>query len=307
MHCGPHRAFARAILILLTLSPRLGAQARVEMNVVYGVYSGTALLMDVYTPRESNGVGVVAIPGSGWTAPSGPSGPLLSSWMAGDARMLTDAGYTVFALNHRATPAFRFPAPLEDVQRAVRFIRHNAARFGVDSVRLGGYGGSSGGHLVGLLATMDGIGDPDDPDPVNRRSAQIQCAVTLQAPVDLTRPGSSNGMELLALLMGGIVREGMPKSSAVYKLAWAASPIAYVSAGDAPFLLIHGDADRTVPFAQSEKMAAALEKAGVRARLIRVEGGDHGATFPGAKVVPDHKAETVKWFDECLRGDRSGA
>jgi dipeptidyl aminopeptidase/acylaminoacyl peptidase len=83
--------------------------------------------------------------------------------------------------------------------------------------------------------------------------------------------------------------------------AWNASPINYVSADSSPFLLIHGDADKTVPFHQSEMMEAALKKAGVPVRLVTVKGGDHGPTFPGAVNPPDYKGEMVKWFDGYLR------
>ena len=78
-------------------------------------------------------------------------------------------------------------------------------------------------------------------------------------------------------------------------------PINYVSASSAPFLLIHGDVDRTVPFHQSELMEAALKKAGVPVKLVRIPGGDHGPTFPGATNPPDYKGEMVKWFDLYLR------
>ena len=81
----------------------------------------------------------------------------------------------------------------------------------------------------------------------------------------------------------------------------AKSPINYVSADDPPVLLIHGDADRTVPFHQSEMMEAALKKVNVPVKLIRIEGADHGPDFPGAKNPPDYKAEIVKWLDRYLR------
>lgn len=68
-----------------------------------------------------------------------------------------------------------------------------------------------------------------------------------------------------------------------------------------PFLLIHGDADRTVPFRQSEMMEAALKRVNVSVKLVRVPGGDHGPTFPGATNPPDYKGEMVKWFDVYLR------
>src|SRR4029450_9467519 len=103
-----------------------------------------------------------------------------------------------------------------------------------------------------------------------------------------------------ALLLGARVDDSTAKNSVEYKTAWTASPISYVSA-DPPILLIHGDADRTVPFHQSELMEAALKKVSVPVKLIRIEGADHGPDFPGAKNPPDYKAEIVKWLDTYLR------
>jgi len=279
------------------------AQARVEKNVVYGMYSGSALLLDVHHPAKANGFGVLFIPGSGWSAPLGYGAPALkeSPQVEMYVPSLLQSGYTVFAVTHRATPTFRYPAAVEDVQRAVRFIRHNASRFGIDATRIGGAGGSSGAHLISMLATMDGAGDPTDPDATNRENAKIQCAVARAAPVDLTQMSPSVGAPLVALLLGARVDDTTPKASVEYKTAVTASPITYVSKDDPPILLMHGDADRTVPFHQSEMMEAALKKVNVPVKLIRIEGGDHGPDFPGAKNPPDYKAEMVKWFDTYLR------
>ena len=289
--------------LLIATGTAVSAQARVESNVVYGMYSGTALLLDVHHPARPNGFGIVFISGSGWTARLGYSAlPLKeSSQVEMDVPPLTQAGYTVFAITHRATPAFRYPAPIEDAQRAVRFIRHNAIRYGIDPARIGGSGGSSGGHLVSLLGTLDGTGDTGDPDPVNHESARLQCIATRAAPIDLTQMAPSDVVDNLALLLGAKVVASTPKTSVEYKTAWTASPINYVSGDDAPFLLIHGDADKSVPFRQSEIMEAALRNVGVRVKLIRIVGAGHGPTFPGAVNPPDYKAEIVKWFDAHLR------
>ena len=267
------------------------------------MYSGAAMLLDVHYPGKSNGLGVIFIAGSGWNAALGYAALPLKESPQVDMYVpsLLQAGYTVFTLTHRATPTFRYPAPLEDVQRAVRFIRHNAARFAIDPARLGGMGGSSGAHLVSLLATLDGAGEASDPDPVNRQSAKLQCAVARAAPTDLTHMNATLGGPLVSLLLGARVDDATPKNSIEYKTAWAASPVNYVSADDPPTLLIHGDADRTVPFHQSELLEAALKKVNVPVKLIRIEGADHGPDFPGAKNPPDYKAEMVKWFDTYLR------
>jgi BD-FAE/Ankyrin repeat len=172
------KCLRRALVLglLLPAQTATAAQARVEKNVVYGMYSGTALLLNVHYPARPNGFGIVFIPGSGWGAPLRYSAtPLKESSQVGVyVPSLTEAGYTVFAITHRAIPTFRYPAALEDVQRAVRFVRHLAAKYGVNPARISGSGWSSGGHLVSMLGTMDGIGDLDDPDPVNRESAKLQ-------------------------------------------------------------------------------------------------------------------------------------
>src|SRR4051812_41718807 len=176
-------------IILAATTASVSAQSRVDKNVVYGMYSGAAMLLDIHYPAKPNGFGIIFIAGSGWNAPLGYSAMPLKESPQVDMYVpsLLQAGFTVFTLTHRATPTFRYPAPLEDVQRAVRFVRHNAARFAIDSARIGGMGGSSGAHLVSLLSTMDGGGDPNDPDPVNRESAKLQCAVARAAPIDLTQ------------------------------------------------------------------------------------------------------------------------
>jgi dipeptidyl aminopeptidase/acylaminoacyl peptidase len=116
---------------------------------------------------------------------------------------------------------------------------------------------------------------------------------------------ASLGAPLVTLLLNAAVTDATPKNAIEYKTAWAASPINHVSADDPPMLLIHGDADRTVPFRQSEIFEAALKKVNVPVKLIRIEGADHGPDFPGAKNPPDYKAEIVKWLDTYLRKSAS--
>jgi acetyl esterase/lipase len=275
-----------------------GAQARVKKNVVVGMYSGLALVMDVHHPDTPNGYGIVHISGSGWRRPLAYSAPILSESGQMDmfGQPLVERGYTVFSLNHRATPRFQFPAPLEDVQRAVRFVRYHADEYGIDPDRLGAVGGSSGGHLVSMLGVLDGRGDPDDADPVNQVSAKVQTVVARAAPADLARMG--DGAEI-ALLLGAQVPENLESEEGHRYLE--ASPINHVSPDDPPILLLHGDADETVPFEQAELMVDALKAAGVESRLIRIPGGGHGPAFTGAQNPPDYISAMVEWFDRYLR------
>ena len=289
----------KSLFIALILIPALHAADTyvVQSNVVYGMYSGAALLLDVYQPARPNGYGIVFISGSGWSAPLAYNAPELKS--NGQAKQyappLANAGYTVFTLNHRALPRFRYPGPVEDVQRAVRFIRHHATKFGIDAARIGAMGGSSGGHLVSMLGTLDGAGKPSDPDPVERESAKVQCVVARAAPIDFLT--SDTGRFIL-----GLARPAKgDQNSAEYRLHLEASPVTHITADDPPFLLMHGDKDESVPFSQSEEMEAKLKAAGVTVKLLRISGAGHGSTFPGAVNPPDYMGEMVRWFDTYLK------
>lgn len=291
------------VLIAVVAAGPLTAQARTEANVVYGMYSGLALLMDVHHPARRNGYGVVFVAGSGWQAPLGyGAGGLKNAqgqFSVWGPRLLA-AGYTVFAINHRAAPRFHFPAALEDVQRAVRFVRHNARQFGVDSARLGGVGGSSGGHLISLVAMLGVPGMAEDSDPANREPATLQTIVLRQAPSDLRRMSTREGTWAVVSFM-----ERIPLGPDGASFHAAASPLAHVSASAPPALLLHGDADETVPIEQSVLLEGALQKVNVPVKLLRVAGGVHGPTF-GTDTKPHSQLpalldETVAWLDRYLK------
>lgn len=270
----------------------------IEANLVYGMYSGLALLLDIYYPDQPNGYGIIHISGSGWSAPLGlDANPLKASpHVAFEGKPLVNAGYTLFTINHRATPRFSYPAAVEDAQRAVRFIRHHAAQFGITPDRIGAIGGSSGGHLVSLLGLLPGDGDPDDESPINRLSAKVQCVVAWAAPGNFIAMQGRGGAP--ALFLGASLTLDSAPGSLEYRRALAASPITHVTAAAPPFFFIHGDADEVVPVTQSEAMAAALQAVGVPVKHRRVPGGGHG---PSLVADPAIGSEIVAWFDEHLR------
>ena len=284
------------ITLMLAVASYAAEPYTVESNIVYGMYSGTALLLDVYKPAKPNGYGIIFISGSGWTSPLAYDAPELKSNSQSKlyASALASAGYTVFPVNHRAVPRFRYPAPVEDVQRAVRFIRHNAVRFGIRADRIGASGGSSGGHLVSMLGTMDGQGSPADSDPVERESSKVQCVVARAAPVDFLTGDNGN------FVLGMAKPRGDAHDTAEYRTYRDASPVTYVTPDDPPFLLMHGDKDESVNFSQSVEMQAKLKAAGVPVKLLIVPGAGHGPAFPGAMNPPDYMGEMVRWFDTYL-------
>jgi acetyl esterase/lipase len=324
------RLTLRAIvaLAILAVPSFASGQPRVERDIVYGMHSGTALLLDIHYPSVPNGLAIVFVPGSGWTANPAVSMPgrKIVAPEFGDVGLkdlgdqvpiwvppLTTAGYTLFVINHRATPGFHYPAPLQDVQRAIRFVRYHASTYRIDAARIGAMGGSSGGHLIALTATLDGGGREDDPDPINQLSAKVQAAVLRAAPTDLTTFRSNVALPALFGLASFPAK--VAKTSPLGKRLADASPLMHVSPDDPPMLLICGDADDI--YQQNVTFVAALQTHRVPSRLLTIPGGIHGPAFvpmpaPGRAVVavrlpqwPDYLAQTVQWFDEHLRNSKS--
>ena len=278
--------------------------ARIERDVPFGMVSGGALLMDVYHPDRPNGIGILHITGSGWHSPLAANAPQqkASRQVEVFGAPLVEAGYTVFAVNHRTAPLNKYPAQLEDVERAARFIRFHAARWRIDPERIGGVGGSSGGHLTLMLGVFSAAGDPEDPDPVNRESARLQAIVPWAPPTDLVMLNGEYGQGTFGSLFGMRLMERDLKSSPQFKAYRDASPVHHVSPDDPPTLLIHGDADRVVPLSHSELIAARMRAAGIAVAELVIPGGGHGALFPGKSPgAPDHAQAAVDWFDRHLR------
>ena len=299
-----------SLILIICLSRYAFAETKVEKNVIYGMFSGLGMTMDVYYPENPNGYGIIFISGSAWTSElSLDAKPLTESGQELIyAVPLADAGYTVFNINHRTAPRFRYPAPVEDVQRAVRYIRHHAEKFDIDPSAIGGMGGSSGAHLISLLGTMNGDGNSNDSNPVNRESAKLQVVVTRASPTDLRTVPSAP--------LFGYRTNAAKHGSIESKLLDEASPIKYVTSDDAAFLLIHGDADTVVPYEWSVAMYNKLKAVGVESNLITIVGGGHGPRYESTALVngkikqilpdnpPDYIAAMIRWFDTHLANSK---
>jgi len=255
------------------------------------MYSGLALLMDVYYPENPNGYGIIHISGSSWTRSLSYDTRMLNHTrhVKLEGEIFVEAGYTLFSINHRAAPRFVYPAAVEDAQRAVRFIRYHADQYGINPDKIGVIGGSSGGHLACMLGVLDGSEKLMDETPINKISAKVQCVIARAAPTDLLN--NNIGTPLL----GFKVRENPATSE--YKLAREASPIYHVSEDDPPFLLIHGDLDKVVPIELSQNMFNKLKEMNVVVKLLPVKGGHHG---PGLIDSPEIKEIMVQWMDMHL-------
>ena len=302
------RLIASLLFAGMVLAPVPGtAQARVQENVVYGMYSGLALLMDVHYPAEPNGHGVLFIRGSGFHAPLSLNAQPLKAGRDERMTSLVDAGYTVFAINHRAAPRFRYPAAHQDAIRAMRFVRHHAQDFGIDADRIGAVGSSSGGTLALALGVIDHFPPAADASAVGKTSGKAQAVVALAPPTDLALMINSweGAVDLVASYMGAPVYSDAGEGGLETELQRdyrMASPISHLDSEDAPCLLIHGDADLVVPYAQSEAFAEAMQGAEGTVRLMRVPGAGHRlprlADGPEAMQLLE---AMIDWLDLHLR------
>lgn len=257
---------------------------------MYGEAGGEKLTMDYYPPGgpAPHPVAII-IHGGGYVA-----GTSKNNSEAYCADFLAPAGYAVFSINYRLAPKYPYPAMVEDVQRAIRFIRSNAKRWQADPNRIALVGGSAGGYLSNMAGLLNAGGIKDAKDPVDRKSAKVQAVVTLFGPSDFR--GQPIGPGLHALLDPLIARKGEAAALA------EASPAMHITADAPPFLLIHGDKDQSVPLAQSTHLQAALKAAGVPCDLIVIAGGPH-ATGSWHKVpgVSDWERQMTEWLNKVLR------
>jgi len=286
-----------ALVFSLTLSLAVRAAdpaITTEREVEYGRVKDKPLLLDVTHPTEK-----LAVPRPALLVVHG------GGWVAGDKRdmqPLADAaarvGVVCFNINYRLTfgEENRWPAALDDTQRAVRWVRANAAKYDIDPNRLGAIGASAGGHLVAYLGTAD---TRDNSDPALAAfSSRVQCVVDICGPTNLGEDFSTK--EKLGLTANELVKKFLGGVGYQEKLETAkeASPLLHVDAKSAPFLIFHGAADDLVPPDQSVRMDAALQKAGVESKLILFEGEGHAF-----KKKENHErlaAETVAFLKKHL-------
>jgi len=296
---------------LLACSPLLNSSASADEptftrkeDVVYGRKYGTALTMDVFTPKSNaNGAGIVFAVSGGFRSSHEAINPMY-------IRPLLDRGYTVFAVVHGSQPRFTVPEIIQDMNRAVRFIRYHAKDYGIDKARIGITGASAGGHLSLMLGTAGSLGDPSAKDPVDRESSRVQAVACFFPPADLLNYGQAGKEMLRATDHGKAFRPAfdyheLDKDSNVWvqitdterlrEITRQISPITHVSADDPPTLIIHGDADVLVPIQQSEIFVKKMKSVGVETKLVVKKGAGHG--WMG---IERETALLGDWFDQYL-------
>jgi acetyl esterase/lipase len=258
----------------------------VQDNVVYAKVNGTELHLDIYEPAKTSAKprpGVILIHGGGWTA-------FDKSTMRGMGGFLSRSGFVAFSVDYRlfGAGANRWPTQLDDVQRAVRWIRANASKYGVDPDHIGAFGHSAGAQLAALLG-MEDTRDNSDP-ALAKYSSRVQAVVDVSGPSDFTTNHDPDGDQFLTNFLGASFSQN-PQ-------AWRdASPIFHVSKKDAPFLIFHGTKDDDVPIAQAQELYDKLKAVGVPASFVKV---DDVHTFRTPEARRQLALQTREFFSRYL-------
>ncbi|HEY5910191.1 MAG TPA: alpha/beta hydrolase [Verrucomicrobiae bacterium] len=263
-------------------------------GVVYGERHGRKLALDVLRPARPNGFGVALMVSGGWKSGSAGS---FQPWIAAP---LLRRGYTIFAVYHVSQPEATVMEIVEDVNRAVRYIRYHAKEYGVSSQRLGVTGGSAGGHLSLMLATRGGPGPANATDPVDQESSAVQTVAIFYPVTDLLNLGRSTENTGDGGPPKSFIKAFGPDSTNL--VAWKTrigrdmSPIYFLNSNLPPTLIYHGDADTLVPLDQSQRFQAEGQKLGCQIKVVVHHGGKHG----WYSMIWDLRRFGA-WFDRYLR------
>lgn len=251
-------------------------------EIIYGHKDGLALTFDVFEPVvEPNGAAVVFIVSGGWFsrwAPPEQTRNVLSPFLA--------AGYKAFAVRHGSSPRYSIAEAVADVRRAIRTIRRDAKQFAIDPDRIGVVGMSAGGHLTLMLATTGDEGDPEAEQTLEKTSSRIAAGVALVPPSDLTNYVWSTPD------LDDQYRQ-FPGLNISKEEAKSVSPLYFVTADDAPCLVISGGKDTLVLPEQGRWIHEKMEQIGVENKFVLYENSGHGLV----KDMPGAVAEALRWFD----------
>ncbi|MFT3870854.1 MAG: glycoside hydrolase N-terminal domain-containing protein [Nibricoccus sp.] len=267
-------------------------RAEFKADIEYGRAGDVPLLLDANIP-EGEGTFPIAIlvHGGGWGsgdkkgAEKPGSGADISPWFG----PLTAAKFTWFSINYRLAPQHRWPACFDDVQTAIRWVKAHAAEFKGDPKRIAIFGHSAGGHLA-LLAALQTNDD-----------TRVQAAVGYAPVTDFEQELPTRGGIGLALQnLHGLTKDVTPEA---LKILRETAPIHHIQSkgNHPPFLILHGEADKTVPLQQTLNFQARLRANSVPCDLLIIPGAPHRLT-EWSKTSADHDARMIAWLRNVLDG-----
>ena len=264
-------AYALKFLDLIDIKPTVPENVEVYKDLIYKQVDSIDLKLDIYRSKNLRKAApvLIFIHGGGWS--KGKRSDYLPYLLD-----YAQKNYVTLTVSYRLSGVAPFPAALEDVKCAVRWIRKNAEEYMINPDRIAVIGGSAGGHLAMMLAyTNDDEYTQECPDSI---SSRVNAIVNIYGPVDLTTPYARERDESSHFL-GQTYKE----NPEIYK---AASPRTYISSDDPPTLTFHGTIDSLVPVSQADSLHTWLDKAGVPNEYHRLKGWPH--TMDMSKKVNDY-------------------
>ncbi len=282
-------AFAAGKLKPIDMTIAVPETVVVEKGIEYGKGGDMALKLDLYSPKDRDPEklvpGVIFIHGGAWR---GGSREMYHYYCV----KFAEHGYVAATISYRLAGVAPFPAAVEDSKCAVRWLRANAEKYGVDQNRIGVAGGSAGGHLTMMVgyapdtAELEGNGGNSD------TSSRVQAIVNIYGPTDLTTQFART-KEIVMDFLGGKTFDEAPE---LYQLA---SPITHVTKDDPPTLILHGSIDDTVPITQAELLVNKLKETHLTFDYDRLEGWPHAMDIE-AGVNRHCLAKMLEFFDDHL-------
>ncbi len=286
------------ISMLVAFVPALGAPAAradfleeldgagyMEEGIVYGKIGGRELKLNLYHPSSGEGPfpAVVFIHGGGWRA--GHRGHF-----SRQAMYLAARGYVCACIEYRLSGEATFPAQIEDVKCAIRWMRAEGSKhFKADSTRIAVSGGSAGGHLALLAGTSGDVPELEGTGGWNQFSSRVQCVAAFNPACDFSKRFS----DAVSTFLGGSAEE-VPEN---YRMA---TPASWLDKNDPPMLLLHGTGDKTVPYSQSVEFVEKLKALGVVTELYSASGKGHSwfsfppDFVPTTRAMEDFLAKNLK-------------
>src|SRR5688572_33450658 len=269
---------------------------RFELDVPYAGTANPRQRLDIYLPKVRTRAKlpvVVYFHGGGWMQRDKSDG--FRSLMP----YVRTGRYAGISVGYRLSGEARWPAQLHDAKAAIRWIRANADRLGLDANAIGVWGHSAGGHIALMVGVTGDVRELEgDVGPHRSASSRVHAVansfgvtdilalIGQPGAVDRTKPDAPE-----AFLLGGPVPQNAEKAK-------SASPITYVTRDDPPIFMMHGTADRVVPYDQALRMDAALRRAGVPSYFVTIEGAGHG----DFGTIADRRV--TAFFEKTLRGRR---
>ena len=248
-------------------------------DIEYGKAGNVSLRLDAHVPDDPGPFPMaLVVHGGGWSSGDGRQGiPTITE-------SLTKANFTWFSIDYRLAPTDRWPACFADLQTAIRWVKAHAAEYKGDPRRLALVGYSAGGQLTCLAAVSA------------KEDTQVQAVVGFPPPTDMEADTVRRGglSPSLQALFGRTAVDDQTRP-----LLREMSAINFVKPGLPPFLLIHGDADKSVPYEQSVRFQAKLKENGVPCELIVIKDAPHRITDWG-KFDTSYQAHMITWLEGNL-------